>query len=134
MNKTMGAGEQPEYSILRNPAAVTLAIVGALAVIAGPIMWGIGARQLASDTWSGQYLHAVGLDNGVNIDTSSSPAMSADQTLIGFGIGVLILGVFLLVAFIVVAAVKRPAIVPAAQAKSYEELKAEKRSAGTYFE
>jgi hypothetical protein len=79
-------------------------------------------------------LHAVGLDNGVNIDTSSSPAMTADQTLIGFGIGVLILGVLLLIAFTVVAAVKRPAIVPAAPAKSYEELKAEKRAAGTYFE
>lgn len=134
MSNTMGAGVEPEYSIFRNPAAVTLAVVGALAVIVGPIMWGIGARQLNSDSWSAKYLHAIGLDNGVNIDTSSSPAMSADQLLIGFGIGVLILGVLLLVAFVVVAAVKRPAVVPAAPVKSYEELKAQKRSAGTYFE
>jgi hypothetical protein len=111
-----------ENSIFRNPAAVALLIVGLIAVILGPILWSAGSNQLNYDQSSAAFEHALFLDNGVNLDTSTSPAMSADQTLIGWGIGVLALGALLLVAFMIVAALRRRVVVE--PVKSYTEYKA----------
>jgi uncharacterized membrane protein SpoIIM required for sporulation len=84
---------------------MALLILGVIGILLGPILWNMGSQQLSHDQEVADLTHAMGLDNGINI-AATSPAVSADHVLIGFGIGVLALGVLLLVAFVIIAALR----------------------------
>jgi hypothetical protein len=90
----------------RNPAAIALLVGGILLAVLGVILWTTGGNLLGHDQMVADYTHAIFLDNGVNMPASSS-AVDADNALIGWGIAVLILGVVLVVARVIIAAVRR---------------------------
>jgi hypothetical protein len=90
----------------RNWAGIALLAFGGVGIVLGAILWIAGANLLKQDTLSGQYLHAIGLDNGTEL-SAHTPAMDADQALIWSGMAILVLGVLLLVAWLIIAAARR---------------------------
>ncbi|SEH57418.1 hypothetical protein SAMN04515692_101304 [Leifsonia sp. CL147] len=93
----------PDRAPMSNPAGLALIVLGAVAVVLGGILWGVGGNQLKHDQDVTDLTHAIGLDNGINLPATSS-AVDADNAMIWWGIALVILGVLLLVARLVIAA------------------------------
>jgi hypothetical protein len=98
----------PDRPLIANPALLAITIIGPLLAITGVILWTIGANLIKHDQMVADYEHAFGLDAGVNI-AATSPQIDADQAMIWWGIALLALGVLLIVARLIIAAVRRPA-------------------------
>jgi hypothetical protein len=87
------------------PAAMTLVIGGAVSAVLGVILWVVGASQIGNDQQAADYLHAIGQDNGVSL-AATSPALSADQALIAWGIALVVLGVLAVLSWVIIKAAR----------------------------
>lgn len=111
----------------RNAATITLGVSTAVSLILGIILWTTGAHQLSNDQLGSDYFHALNLDNGTNFADPGAGAISADQALIWWGIGLVIFGGLLFIATLVTVAITRQMRAQAAPApKSYSEYLADK--------
>lgn len=85
---------------------LTLVVGGVISAVIGAILWISGSNLLGHDQLVADYGRAIGLDKGVDL-AGTSPAISADQAMIWWGIALVILGVLMVLATVIIRAARR---------------------------
>jgi hypothetical protein len=91
-----------------NPATLVLVIGGVVSAIVGAILWITGANTLGQDQLTDGYMRSISADNnGGAIQLTNSTAITADQTMIWWGVALVILGVLMILSWVIIRAARR---------------------------